>query len=81
MPSYCYECRKCGTEFSLIVPETQDFDCEDVECTACNDSDIVLLAFCVSDDLTLINLSARILDLERRIKELEGEDDDERLDS
>lgn len=80
MPSYCYECRLCGTEFSLIVPDGADFDSKHVECAACDDDDTVLLAFCVSDDLTLINLSARILDLERRIKDLEGEDE-QRLDS
>lgn len=80
MPSYCYECRLCGTEFSLIVPETADFDSQDVECAACDDSDTVLLAYCVSDDLTLINLSAKILDLERRIRDLEGEEE-QRLNS
>lgn len=72
MPSYCYECRRCKTEFSLITHEGQEFEPKDVFCVACDRDDVVLLAFSVSDDLALVSLSARITDLELRIKELEG---------
>lgn len=72
MPSYCYECRKCKAEFSLIVSEHQDFDSDEVFCVACEKDDVVLLAFSMTEDLALVSLSARITDLELRIRELEG---------
>lgn len=72
MPSYCYECRDCKAEFSLIISEHQEFDAADVFCVACEKEDVILLAFSMSEDLALVSLSARITDLELRMKELEG---------
>jgi len=72
MPSYCFECRSCNSEFSLIVRDYEAFDPADIGCVACEKFDTVLIAFSESEDLALISLSAKITDLEIRIKELEG---------